>query len=494
MKALLTSFLVISLRAQIAPVSGFGTIHDAAFDNLRTACTAAITAGKWLLLTSQWMSVPSQTCSANISFAGGRIQPAFSNQVILTGDIRAGAVQIFDYSAGGRIILSGPTREVYPQYWGPGLDIGAQVNAAIASLGASTCGNIKIPQGHYAISTPINADDTRGCTIEGFGAPTGGAAPATELIYNTSDNSSIISARSSASFTLRGIMLLAQGSSFTGKWVDLGHSGPRSFDTFQAVIEWNGFFATNGGTASVGIDLSKSMNTTVRNNNISGRYLIGIRGIADDSEYANGITIWNNHFSSSTGAAMNAAILNPGEAWTIGANTFEMGQAAGPAKAIACNLITGIHTGGVKITGNWMGDWTAGTTGGVGIEVCGGGWSIDGNYLAGPIPGDIKVIEIKINSIGLTVSGNRFDINTGSTPLWLTGNLAQLWWAANEYTNPVSIIHGVPASGVLMDITGRLVVYGPNAGITRTIVVRGSGGANCNLVVTNGWITSTNCP
>jgi hypothetical protein len=445
-------------------------------------------------LSKPWALVPTQTCAANISFAGGTIQPAFSNQVTLTGDISSGVLQIFDYSDGGSIVLSGPIREVYPQYWGLRLDIGAQINAAIASLGRATCGKIKIPRGQYVLSTPINADDTRGCTIEGSGAPTGGAAPATELIYDGNGSSAIISARSSASFTLRGIMLLAQGRLFSGKWVDLGHSGPQSFDTFQALIEWNGFFAANGGFASIGIDLSKSMSSTVKNNNISGKYIVGIRGLADDREYANGITIWNNHFSSSTGGTMNAAILNPGEAWTIGANAFEMGQAAGPAKAIGCDLITGVHTGGVKITGNWMGDWTAGTRGGVGIQVCGGGWSIDGNYLAGPAPGDIKVIEVKTSSMGLTVSGNRFDITSASTPLWLTGRLAQLLWGANDYTNPVGVIYGVPASGVLLDITGKVVVYGPSAGISRTIVVRGSGGANCNLVVTSGWISSTTCP
>ena len=464
-------------------------VNDYTFTSFTSACSAAETTGTYLKLTKEWHSLTSQSCAANLVFGGGRLQPSFGGVLTLSGSLDAGVGQIFDSSAGGTIKLTGRIVEAYPQWWGPNLNIGTQVNQAIAAL-APYGGKIVIPNGTYSFSTPINADDSRGITIEGSGAPTGGSQSAVYMIWTAGGNATAISARSSASFTMRGLQIIANNPSWSGKWVDLGHSSTES-DSFNSHIAQCGFFAVNGGSASIGIDLSKATQAYIEHNNISGKFDVGIRGVENASDYSNEVVIRENQFSSSTGGSTSSHILNPGQAWLIEANIFEMGNAAGGRRAIDCNN-AGTATRGVTVSTNWTGDWPSGASGGVLIRACGTGWAVSGNQLAGPGGGD--VLELADGTNGVAVSGNSFLAAPGATSFVFGSGVNNFNAFSNAYSDSTSFMRGIPASGTIADARGAITVYGPSAGVSATLVVKGRSGSNCNLAVVNGRIVSTTCP
>jgi hypothetical protein len=464
-------------------------INDSSFTSFTSACRAAETAGKYLKLTKEWPSLASQACAANLVFGGGLLQPSFGGVLTLSGSVEAGVGHIFDSSAGGTIKLTGKIVQAYPQWWGPDLSIDTQLNQAIAAL-APFGGKIVIPNGTYSFSTPINADDSRGITIEGSAVPTGGSQSAVYMIWTASGNTTAISARSSASFTMRGLQIIANNPSWSGRWVDLGHSSTES-DSFNSRITQCGFFAVNGGSASIGIDLSKANLANIEHNNISGKFDVGIRGVENAADYSNEVVIRENHFSSSTGLSTSSHILNPGQAWLIESNIFEMGNAAGGKRAIDCNN-AGTATRGVTVSTNWTGDWSPGSSGGVLIRACGTGWSISGNQLVGPAGGN--VLELADGMNGVSVTGNSFVVAPGATSFVFGSRVDNFNAFSNAYSDSASFMRGSPASGTIADARGAIAVYGPSAGLSTTLVVKGKSGANCNLTLVNGRIASTTCP
>lgn len=466
-----------------------GFINDFSYSSFTSACSAAETTGKYLKLTKAWHSLTSQVCAANLLFAGGRLQPSFGGVLSLRGSIDAGVGQIFDSSAGGTIKLAGKIVEAYPQWWGPNSDIGMQLNQAIAAL-APFGGKIVIPNGTYLFSNSINADDSTGITIEGSAVPTGGSQSAVYMIWTAGGNTTAISARSSASFTMHGLQIIANNPSWTGKWIDLRHSSTES-DSYNSRIAQCGFFAVNGGSASIGIDLSKATQAHIEHNNISGKFDVGIRGVENGSDYSNAVVIRENHFSSSTGGSTSSHILNPGQAWLIEANVFEMGTAAGGRSAIDCNN-AGTATRGVTVSTNWTGDWTSGASGGVLIRACGTGWAITGNQLVGS--GGGTVLELADGTSGVSVFGNSFVIAAGATSFVFGSGVGNFNAFSNAYSDSTSFMRGIPDSGAITDAAGTINGYGSNAGLSATLVVKGRSGSNCNLVLVNGRIASTTCP
>tara|TARA_R110000822_G_scaffold3867_2_gene16463 strand:- start:2135 stop:4075 length:1941 start_codon:yes stop_codon:yes gene_type:complete len=129
-------------------------LSDAGASTFAIACARG-SSGATVSITTAWLNVPTQSCSANLAFNGGSIQPASGAVVTLTGAITAAAVKIFDYAAGGTVSLSnaGLSLGVLPQWWGarPGLaDSGPAFNAAWAAGRRMT-----IPEGTYTFATPI---------------------------------------------------------------------------------------------------------------------------------------------------------------------------------------------------------------------------------------------------------------------------------------------------------------------------------------------------
>jgi hypothetical protein len=112
-------------------------VYKTAGKTLYQACGDAAAQGWTLALTASWTNVATGTCAATIEvFQGGIIQPANGATVTLAGAVTAPAIKIFDYSAGGDFILSGPMEPV-AQWFGIKGD-GATDNTTFVSAAMKT--------------------------------------------------------------------------------------------------------------------------------------------------------------------------------------------------------------------------------------------------------------------------------------------------------------------------------------------------------------------
>jgi hypothetical protein len=359
-----------------------------------------------------------------------------------------------------------------------GADMGAKINAAITALG-TTGGMVLVPRGTYSFSTPIVADDTRCITIMGVGGQTAGAAAATRLIY-TATSGTPVSARTTTSFRLRDIQIVVNHPSYTGTVVDTSHSST-GFDSSWVVIEGCSFFASNGASPDIIIDLNQTINSTIRNNTFHGSK-IGIRGKASSSSYSNVINIEHNNFSSSTGDISVAMIQNPGEAWRISNNTFEMGTALG--EPVVIGFVDGVTSKGLLFEANWVGDNTASASQSL-ITLCDGS-QCHGNFLASAGTGTATIIAIPDSTEGVSITGNHFQnaavvfaVGTGVTGLHIEGN---------EYgIGIVTFMTGTPGAGA--NVVDNAAT--PNRNITGPVSISGTLTLGTALPISSGGTGAT---
>ena len=82
------------------------------------ACASAAAQGLTLVIDQTWYAIPtSDTCAATVQGGGGLIQPASGRNVTVTLE-SAALTQICDASLGGNCLITSPTGEVYPEWWG----------------------------------------------------------------------------------------------------------------------------------------------------------------------------------------------------------------------------------------------------------------------------------------------------------------------------------------------------------------------------------------
>jgi len=104
------------------------------------------------------------------------------------------------------------------------------------------------------------------------------------------------------------------------------------------------------------------------------------------------------------------------------------------------------------------------------------------------------VLELADGTNGVAVSGNSFLAAPGATSFVFGSGVNNFNAFSNAYSDSTSFMRGIPASGTIADARGAITVYGPSAGVSATLVVKGRSGSNCNLAVVNGRIVSTTCP
>ena len=124
-------------------------VSDAGAATFAVACARG-SGGATVSVTKAWLNVPAQSCSANLAFNGGSIQPGSGAVVTLTGAVTAAAVKIFDYSAGGTVVMTGATvGQVVTQWFGAVGDgstyDSSAVQAAITAFGGTGV-NVRFPR------------------------------------------------------------------------------------------------------------------------------------------------------------------------------------------------------------------------------------------------------------------------------------------------------------------------------------------------------------
>lgn len=98
----------------------FNYISDISPNNsLSSLCSLANSLGYTMIVSQPHLALTTQTlsCSKIEFISAGILQPASGQTITINGVIDAAAIQIFDYSAGGAVSLTGPTQAL-PQWWG----------------------------------------------------------------------------------------------------------------------------------------------------------------------------------------------------------------------------------------------------------------------------------------------------------------------------------------------------------------------------------------
>ena len=134
------------------------------------ACASAAAQGLTLVIDQTWYAIPtSGTCAATVQGGGGLIQPASGQTVTVTVG-SAGLTQICDASLGGNCLITGPTGEVYPEWWGFNqavTDGHVAFTAATSALNALGGGTLHFSAGTYLGYTNTWAGNTwlRGSSV-----------------------------------------------------------------------------------------------------------------------------------------------------------------------------------------------------------------------------------------------------------------------------------------------------------------------------------------
>lgn len=367
-----------------------------------------------------------------------------------------------------------------------GADIGAKINAAAADLGANG-GTIIIPAGTYSFSTQINLSSTRSIILQGQGGNSSGAATATNLTWTGTGTTSPLNLQNTNGCCVRELELVYSSGSFTGVIVDA--SGPSS-NTAYLLIDRCVFGGVSVISASSAISLDKAQSSVVRNCLIGGA-ANGIIGAASGASFSNANQVIGCTFSNSTGNISSAAIKSPAQGWVVEGCTFEMGNAAGNLSVIAVG--SGVSCSGLAFIGNWIGDFTAGSTSTV-LSVAGSGggfgWSVTGNYVGGV--STATFFDQGTVSFNGSFHGNV--INTFATGFkWNAAN-SGVDIAGNSFSGLTAFQTGTPGGWRVIDDSSISKYYGANhVFINNTaLTAKNSADAEQDIVIQPGSTTDQN--
>lgn len=311
-----------------------------------------------------------------------------------------------------------------------------EIEAAIAALPANG-GTLFFPRGRYRCSRPLNFDGKRSVVLAGEGGLSGGATPASQIVYIGS-GARFVSARSTAGFTIRDLSVSYE-SGFSGTLIDLSAlSG--GLDTQLTRIE-NSLVGSGGPSVRTAllVDLARTISSSFDNVLFSGGET-AVRGKTSVPVYSNVIGFRACEFVN----IENVPVRNPGQAWSFDGCTFE-GRPGGDAGACACGDIS---ANSLTFTGCWFGDATAA---GTWIGFRGAGLSVRGCYVAHGAVG----VQVGPNTIGVEISGNSFG-PLGKGVEFIGENNRDVVVLANQWNGVTSpIVYGAPLLNGIVQCDGN---------------------------------------
>jgi hypothetical protein len=468
--------LISEKLVDILSVKDYGAECDGT-TNDTTAFTNALAQNRTILVPN-FCVVNSFTVPASSSLwfpQGGGLIINSGQTITFNGTIAAGSYEIFQ---GTGLVTINAGNEVQAIWW-DAVDLFASVQEAIVALGVR-CGRIEMPKGDFTVNTAIDAHDTRTCEIYGQGGPTGGAPSATRILF-TGDVDRIVDARRTANFRMHDFMVLVTNPTFHGIGIDFGLYNGEVGNSAFGIIERTGWFCNplnnTGAWFSIVFRLDSAQELVFRDNTLQ-EYDIGIQGYdaSTGGTFSQVMTITNNHFSSSTGAATIAHISDPGGEWFIQGNAFEMGTGVGLAKAIACNDRR--YTYNVHVVGNFIGDW--GATGGelgTNLQICGSAWTIENNTIGCAPQADsaVEVFWFPSALIGASIRNNTIVCGgVGSVSdgilFHIDGEIFEVEFTANIMSYTQYFSADLPSQGMFQDQANgnKITIYGNGAGPTLT--------------------------
>lgn len=271
--------------------------------------------------------------------------------VVIQGEIRAPAQQIFNITTGSLNITSAKAEVFYLEWYGASTSASDNSTVIQALVTArKTVPTVIRLRGSYQCATTISFDDTQSMSLIGDGGSYNSIT--TELKY-TGSGTGGFTFRHSVGFTAYGVKFSYNNASFTGTLVK--SSGAGGADTTGFVFDRCFFTGTGSGqNAAALLSLGYCIVGKVTNSTFLSAVL-GIRG-RTVPEYSNVITVENCTFMD-----VGAHIFNPGEDWIVQGCTHEqIVTTRGSYKIGQVRAIEQDSTSwNLLYQGNWIGDGAA---------------------------------------------------------------------------------------------------------------------------------------
>jgi len=271
-------------------------VSDAGAATFAVACARG-SGGATVSVTVAWLNVPTQSCSANLAFNGGSIQPAAGATVTLTGSITAPPNKILDYSAGGTVNLSGSKLSlgVLPQWLGvTGSGANETVNLQNAlDISVASGKPLYVPTGTYAMCN-ISTTTTGAVTITGAGMNQSKFIRHSSCLHSTDTMLTATFTGSSGTAELRNFSIsnVSSNGSLNSDDIDI-------FGASRVLVD--GLYIAKAETAGLGIQ--SSSNVTITNSTIFENYWFGI-SVANGNDCCGGTAtpayLYNYNFSGNT--------------------------------------------------------------------------------------------------------------------------------------------------------------------------------------------------
>lgn len=349
-------------------------------------------------------------------------------------------------------------------------------NNAVSVCG-TTGGTIRAPAGIYTFasaSTALNAKTS--IVIQGDGAATGGAAPATKFQFSGTGSGVWFSMNSAVGVQFRSIQFVHTQASFTGTYFQCNNDGTHGDPNSCGLIDCT--VGANVGTGTIHLDLNKCILFTAERCNFS--YGNPSVSLAKTGGYSFVIRFrdctWQSNYVAPVQNISAAAQAIRFEGCNF--ENLTTGGIGGVLSAASTATFVGI-----SFSGCWFGDGTVNS--GSWIDIYGAGLSFTGNYISGGASAVGTGITLRQFS-GAVISGNEFDhlvvgINfavanclnitfsnspfaTVTTPFQNTSNVptGQLIWYPNfGVSNPPNINHGAfGTNGCRVNADGTIEQWG----------------------------------
>jgi hypothetical protein len=398
------------------------------------------------------------------------------------------------------ITFSGPKPWIDPTFvtYGAHCDGSTDDSAALQSalyVAIANGGSLVIPDGMTCVvasnsSPALNAD--KGVNISIIGGigggsasrPGGGSTLSPRLLF-TGTPAIAIGARGSNGISLKRLVIEVKNQSFTGVLLDTSHfpgdarCGGRACDTHAAVIENNTFIGVP--TAAMLVNFDKTIiSRIVGNSFFSGTVQLG--GAAGRGSYSNEVRVMDNAFNGS--ASVKTMIQNPGEAWEIGGNAFELNRMASGSSILGCSD-SFLDSQGSSFHNSWIGDSVGSPTMTL-LNICGSGFSVASNKFSISNT-NATLISLAPNLGNFDARGNSICAATAATAFALsTGDVVAI---KNDTCSSTltKFLTGTPASGsIVTDPTGNTTFYGP-VQLGRLLAVKGTLMTAEKITLSPGW-------
>lgn len=273
---------------------------------------------------------------------------------------------------------------------------------AVVAANAQNGGKIYLPANpdkpstanYYLFNNPWILNQLSGVTIYGDGGATGGAGPATKVVYAGTGTAHFIQMTSAAGCKIQQMQLVNSSNSFTGALIRCGNDGTHG-DSALCAVEDVTFIATS---SSYHLDLDKCIEFTARRCNFANG-AVSVFGQHVNS-YSNVIKFYECQWTNCAATPVNYG----GESWLFDTCTFEP---LSNGRASAFGSLATTPCVGLTFINCWFGD--ANVAGGTWVTVFGAGFTFTGgNYVSTVNPTGVSYGISLFGVNGFTITGNAF--------------------------------------------------------------------------------------